>query len=165
MSTSSLWAISLLSKSHLRCSVFSRLTLRLLSSKTSLQFLSLMFKPSTDCETSTISSAKTKHHWMSSWIPLDSSSRIKVNRVFQINSRGRSPGQKTELFLRYRSLSLQPSLDHSLPKLHGVTEKLDTLIVSANLRIAFVFEDSDVFTKSSLFRHLRASEDLVEKAS
>ncbi|GJT86279.1 hypothetical protein Tco_1067996 [Tanacetum coccineum] len=61
--------------------------------------------------------------------------------------------------------SNKPSLDHSLPKLHGVTEKLDTPIVAANLRITFVFEDWDDFTESPLFRHLHASEDLVEKAS
>ncbi|GKA47720.1 hypothetical protein Tco_0740603 [Tanacetum coccineum] len=61
--------------------------------------------------------------------------------------------------------TLVPSLDHSLPKLHGVTNKLDTLIVVAHLRIAFVFEDRDDATESSLFRHLRASEGLVEEAS
>nr|GEU31037.1 hybrid signal transduction histidine kinase M [Tanacetum cinerariifolium] len=40
-----------------------------------------MFKPSVDSETSTISSAKIKHHGMSFWISLDSSSRIKANRL------------------------------------------------------------------------------------
>ncbi|GJV60610.1 hypothetical protein Tco_1466710 [Tanacetum coccineum] len=69
------------------------------------------------------------------------------------------------MVLRHCSLFSQPSLDHSLPKLHGVTNKLDTLIVCAHLRIAFVFEDRDDVTESSLFRHLRASEGLVEEAS
>ncbi|GKE54010.1 hypothetical protein Tco_1489166, partial [Tanacetum coccineum] len=67
--------------------------------------------------------------------------------------------------VRHQSLSSLPSLDHSLPKLHGVTKKLDTPIVVANLRITFVFEDWDDFTKSSLFSHLCASEDLVKEAS
>ncbi|GJX24995.1 hypothetical protein Tco_0231291 [Tanacetum coccineum] len=66
ISTSSLWVISRLPKSHLRYSVFSRLTLRPLSSRASLQFSSLVFKPSADSKTSTISSTKTKHHGMSS---------------------------------------------------------------------------------------------------
>ncbi|GJU11924.1 hypothetical protein Tco_1134320 [Tanacetum coccineum] len=92
-----------------------------------------------------------------SWFSrFDISSRIKANI---------SSGHKTELVLRHRSLSSQPSLDRSLPKLYGVTEKLDTPIVAANLRIAFVFEDCDDFTESPLFRHLRDSEDLVEEAS
>nr|GEX94718.1 hypothetical protein [Tanacetum cinerariifolium] len=40
----------------------------------------MMFKPFIDSETSTISSAKIKHHGFSSWISFDSSSRIKANR-------------------------------------------------------------------------------------
>ncbi|GKA50438.1 hypothetical protein Tco_0743511 [Tanacetum coccineum] len=142
-------------------------------------YASLVFKPSADSETSTISLAKIKHHGMSLWIPLDSSSRImEIVKIkhhgmsnwisFDSSSRikaNRSSGHKTELVLRHRSLSSQPSLDHSLPKLHGVTEKLDTPIVAVNLRIAFVFQDWDDFIKSPFFRHLRASEDLVKKAS
>ncbi|GJR53503.1 hypothetical protein Tco_1404024 [Tanacetum coccineum] len=94
------------------------------------------------------------------------------NKVYCLDRR--SSGHKTELVLEHRSLSSQPSLDHSLPKLHGVTKKLDTPIVvvetlegkgSANLRIAFVFEDRDDVNESPLFRHLRACEDLVEEAS
>ncbi|GKD22967.1 hypothetical protein Tco_1224670 [Tanacetum coccineum] len=85
------------------------------------------------------------------------------NKVYCLDIR--SSGHKTELVLRHHSLSSQPSLDHSLPKLHGVTKKLNTPILVANLCIAFVFEDWDDITKSSLFRHLRASEDLVEEAS
>ncbi|GKE33867.1 hypothetical protein Tco_1453189 [Tanacetum coccineum] len=98
---------------------------------------------------------------MSFRIPLDISSRIKANMYGLIFD----PWHKTELVLRHRSLSLQPRLDHSLLKLYGVTEKLDTHIVAANLCIAFVFEDWDDFIESPLFRHLRASKDLVEKAS
>nr|GEV86045.1 hypothetical protein [Tanacetum cinerariifolium] len=52
-----------------------------LSSRTFLQFSSLVFKPSADSETRTISSAKIKHYGMSSWIPLDSSSKIRANRL------------------------------------------------------------------------------------
>ncbi|GJW45995.1 hypothetical protein Tco_0077641, partial [Tanacetum coccineum] len=64
------------------------------------------------------------------------------------------------------SLMFKPSAkSKTSTKLHGVTEKLDTPIIAANLRITFVFEDWNDFTKSPLFRHLRASEDLVEKAS
>ncbi|GJY42719.1 hypothetical protein Tco_0430932 [Tanacetum coccineum] len=58
--------------------------------------------------------------------------------------------------------SNKPSLNHSLPNLHGVTNKLDTPIVVANSHIAFIFEDRDDVTKSSLFMHLRDTEDLVE---
>ncbi|GJR12097.1 hypothetical protein Tco_0794749 [Tanacetum coccineum] len=36
-------------------------------------------------ETSTISSEKIKHHGMSSWIPLDSSSKIKANRIANVD--------------------------------------------------------------------------------
>ncbi|GKC90241.1 hypothetical protein Tco_1150890 [Tanacetum coccineum] len=77
------------------------------------------------------------------------------------------PGHKTETVSQTPEVSRhkKPSLDRSLPKLYGVTEKLDTPIVAANLRIAFVFEDCDDFTESPLFRHLRDSEDLVEEAS
>nr|GEY13594.1 retrovirus-related Pol polyprotein from transposon TNT 1-94 [Tanacetum cinerariifolium] len=49
--------------------------------------------------------------------------------------------------------------------LHGVAKKLDTPIVAAHLCIAFVFEDRDDVTESPLFKHLRACEDLVEKAN
>nr|GEV99298.1 hypothetical protein [Tanacetum cinerariifolium] len=57
------------------------------------------------------------------------------------------------------------SLDRSLPKLHGVTKKLDTLIVAAYLCITFVFEDRDDVTESPLLRHLHACKDLVKEAS
>ncbi|GKA83272.1 hypothetical protein Tco_0804867, partial [Tanacetum coccineum] len=83
------------------------------------------------------------------------------NKVYCLDRR--SSGHKTELVLRHRSPS-QPSLDHSLPKLHGVTKKLDTPIVVAHLRITFVFKDKDDVTESPLFRHLRACEDLIEEA-
>ncbi|GJV07034.1 hypothetical protein Tco_1344690 [Tanacetum coccineum] len=69
------------------------------------------------------------------------------------------------MVLGHRGLSPQPSLNNSLPKLHGVAKKLDTPVVAAHLRIAFVFEDRDDVTESSLFRHLRACEDLVKEAS
>ncbi|GJZ31125.1 hypothetical protein Tco_0576172, partial [Tanacetum coccineum] len=65
----------------------------------------------------------------------------------------------------HRSLSSQPSLDHSLLKLHDVAKELDTPVVATNLRITFVFKDWDDFTESPLFRHLRACEDLFEEAS
>nr|GEY13334.1 uncharacterized mitochondrial protein AtMg00810-like [Tanacetum cinerariifolium] len=81
--------------------------------------------------------------------------------VFQISSRRTlSYAFSRSRKARYRSLSSQPSLDHSLPKLHGVAKELDTSIVATNLRITFVFKDWDDFTESSLFRHLRACEDL-----
>ncbi|GJT20499.1 hypothetical protein Tco_0890436 [Tanacetum coccineum] len=85
------------------------------------------------------------------------------NKVYCLDRR--SSEHKTKLVLRHRSLSLQPSLDHSLSKLHGVTKKLDTPIVAANLRITFIFEDMYDATVSPLFRHLRAYKDLVEEAS
>ncbi|GJT23385.1 hypothetical protein Tco_0893322 [Tanacetum coccineum] len=77
----------------------------------------------------------------------------------------RTFGHKTELVLRHRGLSSKPSLNHSLPELHGMAKKLDTPIVVAHLCIAFVFEDRDDVTQSSLFRHLCACEDHVEEAS
>nr|GEU75634.1 hypothetical protein [Tanacetum cinerariifolium] len=64
---------------------------------------------------------------------------VASNEVYCLDRR--SSEHKTELVLIHRSLSLRPSLDHSLPKFHGVTKKLDTPIVAANLHIAFVFED------------------------
>ncbi|GJS97961.1 hypothetical protein Tco_0819131 [Tanacetum coccineum] len=91
-------------------------------------------------------------HRMSSCIPLDSSSRIKSKRTSR---------HKTELVLRNHELPSQSLLDHSLLKLHGVTKKLDTFIVVANLRIAF-FKNRDDFTESLFFSHLCACEDLVE---
>ncbi|GJQ93624.1 hypothetical protein Tco_0004763 [Tanacetum coccineum] len=69
------------------------------------------------------------------------------------------------LLVLLHKASNKPSLYRSFPKLHGVIEKLDTPIDAANLCIAFVFEDWDDFTESSLFRHLRGSEDLFEEAS
>ncbi|GJY82362.1 hypothetical protein Tco_0495738 [Tanacetum coccineum] len=63
------------------------------------------------------------------------------------------------------SLSLHIILYKASNKLHDVAKKLDTPIVVAHLRIAFVFEDRDDVTESPLFRHLRAYEDLVKEAS
>ncbi|GJR06643.1 hypothetical protein Tco_0529627 [Tanacetum coccineum] len=63
------------------------------------------------------------------------------------------------------SLSLPVLLHKASNKLHGVTNNLDTPIVDACLRIAFVFEDRGDVTESPLFRHLRASEGLVKEAS
>ncbi|GKA40616.1 hypothetical protein Tco_0733209 [Tanacetum coccineum] len=85
------------------------------------------------------------------------------NKVYYLDQG--SSRHKTKLVLGHRSLSSQTSLDLSLPKLHGVTKKLDTLIVAANLRIAYVFKDMDDVTESPIFRHLRTCEDLVEEAS
>ncbi|GJU29999.1 hypothetical protein Tco_1173588 [Tanacetum coccineum] len=86
ISTSLLWAISMPLKSHLRYSVFSQLTLRPLSFRASLQFSSMLFKPSTDSKTRTISSVKIMHHEMYSCIPLDSSSRIKTKSLFDLSN-------------------------------------------------------------------------------
>ncbi|GKE97217.1 hypothetical protein Tco_1582072 [Tanacetum coccineum] len=74
-------------------------------------------------------------------------------------------GNTTELVLSHPGLPSQPSLDHPLPKLHGVTKKLDTSIVATNLRLDFVFKNRDNVTESPFFRHLRTCEDLVEEAS
>ncbi|GKD02745.1 hypothetical protein Tco_1177719, partial [Tanacetum coccineum] len=75
----------------------------------------------------------------------------------------RSSGYETKLVLRHQGLSLQPSLNHPLLKLHGVVKKLDTPIVVAHLRITFVFADMDDVTQSLLFGHFRACEDLAEE--
>ncbi|GKG58260.1 hypothetical protein Tco_0592039, partial [Tanacetum coccineum] len=59
----------------------------------------------------------------------------------------------------------QPSLNHSLLELHGVTKKLDTPIVAANLRIICVLVNWDDSTKSPFFWHLHTCKDLVEETS
>ncbi|GKG16620.1 hypothetical protein Tco_0361577 [Tanacetum coccineum] len=72
---------------------------------------------------------------------------------------------KTELVLRHPCLPSQPSLNHSLLELHGVTKKLDTPLVAANLHITFVLVNRDDFTESSFFWNLHAYEDPVEETS
>ncbi|GJU79998.1 retrotransposon protein, putative, ty1-copia subclass [Tanacetum coccineum] len=164
ISTSSLWAITTFLKSHLRYSVFSQLTFRPLTSRVSLQFSSLYssrikanrYGLISDPWCSPTSTGKKFMLLIEVSLSLPLLVHKAPNKVNYFNRR--SSGHKTKLVLKHRSLSSQPSPDHSLLKLHGVTNKLDAPMVAAHLRITLVFQDRYDVTESPLFRHLHASE-------